>query len=464
MTMAKEIVIREISMSEAIRETWDVVIIGAGISGTVTAGKLAERGCKVLIIEKKPLVEIGRKICGDAIGAHHFKRTGIKPPSASELDAKYSGIRVHSPDLETVFFVNGEGFSVNRYVFGQRLLREALKNGAYLLSSSIPLDIILDQDSVKELIIKKYNETGKIKSRVFVDASGWQGVLRRKVAKYMNIEANFSEEDLVLCYREIINLKKPVHEPDVCDIYLDVNLCPGGYAWVFPKRNGELINVGVGIQLSTHTNPRQRFEIFIRKQNFEGEVLNAGAAIVPTRRPLDTMVWNGLVIVGDAASTVNPIHGGGIGHAMYSACLCAEIVSNALNENDLSMERLWEFNVRYMRQDGARNAKLDVFRIFLQRVTNEEINYGMKARLVDEQSLSSLRIEETEESTVKEKLEKVLRALKRPSLLRKLLLVRKVMRQVREAYEDYPESPRDFIKWKNLISKIFETYKTELVR
>ncbi|MFW9806725.1 MAG: FAD-dependent oxidoreductase, partial [Candidatus Thorarchaeota archaeon] len=54
----------------------DVVIIGAGSAGCVTARRCAELGLKTLLLDRKPLESVGQKVCGDEISKSHFEATG----------------------------------------------------------------------------------------------------------------------------------------------------------------------------------------------------------------------------------------------------------------------------------------------------------------------------------------------------------------------------------------------------
>ena len=88
-------------------KTFDVIVIGAGTGGCLTAKTLAESGLTVCMIERKAEQDIGDKVCGDAIGKHHFDNIGIAHPSGAELDQIIEGIKVYSPDLETEVNVKG---------------------------------------------------------------------------------------------------------------------------------------------------------------------------------------------------------------------------------------------------------------------------------------------------------------------------------------------------------------------
>ena len=118
---------------------YDVIVVGAGTAGCLAAKTAAEAGLKVCLVERKSQREIGEKICGDALGEHHLKALNLKPPQHGELERRIEGVKIYSPDLETVFTVRHEdfsGFLLNRHLFGQWLLRMALNSGAELLDST----------------------------------------------------------------------------------------------------------------------------------------------------------------------------------------------------------------------------------------------------------------------------------------------------------------------------------------
>ncbi|MCX8171597.1 MAG: NAD(P)/FAD-dependent oxidoreductase, partial [Candidatus Bathyarchaeota archaeon] len=381
-------------------EKIDVIIVGAGTAGCMAARTAAKTGLSVCLIDCKNAESIGDKVCGDAIGKHHFDNLGLKYPSGEELERTIAGIKVYSPDMETVFRLVGEGlhgFMVNRRAFGQRLLREAMDAGVSLLDLTQALEPIVEGGFVKGVIAKdlKTNTKVEIRGRVTVDASGYTAALRRKLPPDMGIETMIDRKDEVLCYREIRILKTELEEPEFCQIYLNLEAAPGGYYWIFPKKeNG--VNVGLGVAAANgFPNPKEQlYKFVLSKQIFEGSrLIHGGGGTVPTRRPLDSFVGNGIVVIGDAACHVNPIHGGGIGPSMMAGKIAGEVISEALEKGEPNVENLWLINVRYMKSYGAKQAGLDVFRIFLQGLTNEDINYGMKYRLIKEDDVLKAGLE-----------------------------------------------------------------------
>ena len=299
---------------------FDVIVVGAGTGGSLAAKTVAEAGYNICMIDRKMETQIGDKVCGDAIGKHHFDHVGIAHPSGRELDQKIEGIKVYSPDMETVVNVKGEGvhgYLVNRLLFGQRLVKEAKDAGAVLIDSKSVIKPIIDNNYVVGVSTKDA-KTGKntdMFASAVVDASGYSAVLRKKIPPELGIEAKINNEDVEICYREIREIKEPIDEPGFCKIYLDLERYPGGYCWIFPKSTTR-VNVGLGVAMKKgFPNPKDLYnKLILSMPIFEGSrLLTGGGGLVPTRRPISPMVANGLVIIGDAACQVNPIHGGGIG-------------------------------------------------------------------------------------------------------------------------------------------------------
>ena len=116
-------------------EKYDVIVVGAGTAGCLAAKTIAESGVKVCMIEKKNHEQIGEKICGDALGEHHLKFLGEQKPTGGELEARIDGIKIYSPDENTVFTIADKdfvGYLLNRRLFGQWLVKKATEKGAVL--------------------------------------------------------------------------------------------------------------------------------------------------------------------------------------------------------------------------------------------------------------------------------------------------------------------------------------------
>jgi len=441
---------------------FDVVIVGAGTAGCLAAKTIAVAGLKVCLIERKRREEVGEKICGDALGEHHLKTLGLQKPQGDELEKRIEGIKIHSPDLETVFTIRDEdfvGYMLNRRLFGQWVLKMALDGGAVFYDSTQCLEPTLEKGYVNGVLAKNMEtgETLKFKSKAVVDASGFVGVVRQKLPKQLGIDTEVANEDVEACYREIRQLKQETGDTEFCEIYLNQKVTPGGYTWIFPK-GGARVNAGLGICMrGRFPNPKGQFyNHILTKPFFEGSLLlSAGAWFDPTRRPLDNMVGNGVAVIGDAACLVNPIHGGGIGPSMLSGFSAGNTIVEALEKGDVSKKSLWSYNCKYMKLYGAKQGRLDIFRHLLISSSDEDLSYGMNCKLLTEDDVLKAGLGDDFHLNITETAKRVFRGLKRIGFLNKLRLTVDMMNQIKAHYRDYPDAPEDFEKWRTETERIF---------
>jgi len=446
---------------------FDVIVVGAGTGGALTAKTAAEKGLNVCLVDRKLRNDIGEKVCGDAIGKHHFDELRLDIPKGEELKRKILGIKVFSPDLKTVFNVKSErlhGFIIDRRLFGQRLLNKAIDAGASFMESTQVLRPVIEKDYVTGVVAKE-QKTGKetfLHGKVVVDASGFPSILRKSIPPEFGIESQVEDEDVVVCYREIRELKEQTSESELCEIYLNQSSFPGGYAWVFPEDERK-VNVGLGVAMTNnHPNPKtQLYEKVLSQPLFEKSVMiKGGGGQVPTRRPLDCMTGNGIIIVGDAACQVNPIHGGGMGPSMKGGVLASETIAEALENDDTSQEGLWQYNTKYMQSYGAKQAGLDIFRLLLQELGDDDLNWGMKYKIITEEDVFKTSMGEDVRLNITEKTQRIFRGIRKLAFLKKMQDAANLLRDVKQHYKNYPDSPQNFSTWKEEAHKLIAKAKS----
>jgi geranylgeranyl reductase family protein len=452
-------------------EKFDVVVVGAGTAGCLAAKTTAEAGLKVCLLESKRREEIGEKVCGDALGEHHLKNVNLEKPQGGELEKRIEGIKIYSPDLNTVFTIEHEdfvGYLLNRRLFGQWLLDKALEKGVALLDVTHCSEPVIEKGFVTGLVAKNVKTGSKVRfaAKVVVDASGFMGVVRRKLPESMDVENEVANEDVEACYREIRQLKQEGAESKYCEIYLGQHVTPGGYSWIFPK-GGARVNVGLGICMrGKFPKPKDQFyDHILTRPFFEGSLLLSGGSWYdPTRRSLDNMVANGVAIVGDAACLVNPIHGGGIGPSMLSGYLVGKTIVEALEMGDVSGKSLWPYNRWYTEMYGFKQAALDIFRMMLISCSDKDLNYGMNYKLLTEDDVLKAGMGDDFHLNITETAKRVFRGVKNVRFLNKLRLTVKIMRQVKAHYKQYPETQDDFRKWKQETLTLFKEAKTKIMK
>lgn len=440
---------------------YDVLVVGAGVGGLYASYVLASKGFRVAIVESKPRERIGEKTCGDAIGVHHFERLGISVPQ-SVIDHYYRGVKIKSPSEDAELVVPGPGVSVNRVAFGKWLLKLAEDKGAELLDGHYVYGVELKEGRVASIRAKKAGgKEVELRAKFFIDASGAVPALRSRLPPDWPISERPYQSDFNLAYREVVELESPVGSEDVdyATIYLNAEIAPGGYWWLFPKeRSGRVVNVGLGVVWSGRNNPRHNYERRIAPR-LRGRVLHAGGGIVPTRRPLPTLVWSNVGVVGDAAYTVNPVHGGGIGSTLEAAGILASGVADALEEGEPTAERLWAVNKKYLEAYGSKQASLDVLRMYLQKLSNGDFDWIIKNKIVDGSAVYEIGAKGSLADRVVSAISTLIKLLGRPSLLQQLRTVKAYMGRASELYgAKYPEDPRGLPRWVSEAESLFDEY------
>ncbi|MFX1511957.1 MAG: geranylgeranyl reductase family protein [Promethearchaeota archaeon] len=454
---------------------FDVIVCGAGSAGCITALMLAKKlQFSVTIVDRKPKEQIGRKICGDAIAEFHFtnaqKFLDIPCPKGKELQKVVRGLDLYSPDEQNKMRLIGgdqEGFIIDRQLFGQRLLSYALEAGVVLYDETQVQNLILKNHHITGISVnsKKDKKLKNLTSKVVVDATGSSGILRKKLTHGLasDIELSISKEDMGFAYREIRELQTNLPEDEYLKLYFSEKLAPGGYIWLFPRgdETKPTVNAGLGIAQSIPPpSPKERFYQYVNSSPFfkDSKIITGGSGLVPMRRPNKSFVTNGLVLVGDAAWQVNPLHAGGLGTTLEAAIMAANAIADAIESDNLTPNGLWNYNVLYHRSIGAKHAPLDIFRLLLRQIKNHDLNIGMAVGLVTDDDLDKISRGLDIELGTGEKLK---RGYKGRKILRTLLKIQKAtkrMKKVKKLYLNYPDSPGMLESWNNEVLSLYKGF------
>ncbi|MFX0187190.1 MAG: geranylgeranyl reductase family protein [Candidatus Hodarchaeota archaeon] len=456
---------------ESLQKSFDVIVVGAGTGGTTAARFASQKGLDVCLIDSKERSQIGNKICGDAVGSEIFEILNINPPKDEELSCHIKGAKLYSPNLNkclTLTDPKQAGFIVNRLEFGQRLLNEALDAGIeQFLDNASALDLLYKGNSISGLKVRlKNGEIIDLNTNLIIDASGFYSPLRKTIKSDL-IEKEILHEDCILCYREIVKYSttdQQVEDPEYIKIILDQEKAPGGYIWYFPK-NETSVNIGLGMFMDYKGEVKDYyrknvFNEFIKTNNCE--VLSSGGGVIPVRRPLWSCAENGIMFVGDAACHVNPLHGGGIDPSMRAGYYAAITALDAIQNNDYSLKKLWEYNCKIMTNFGAEFASLELLRIALQKLSNESLNFGLEKELLSGDEILEISSTGGIKLSIIDMVGKAIKGITNPKLLLDLNYLRINMNKILEHYKDFPEDLEDineFEVWKEETNKIYNKIK-----
>jgi len=483
--------------STPMKSEYDIIIAGGGIAGLVTAAsaaKHAKQNLRILVIDRNSRQEMGKKtangwVCGDAVSKNSldFLETHVGVHYGEpEVEKEVHGVVAFSPDHTSKAMFDGEGYVLNRRLLPKRQLTDAEKLGIEFTFDASAEALIAKDGFVTGVKCRssKDNQTFEKTARLVIDATGSASRLRTGLPIKSYIEKEIDKEnDMESTGRYILSFEvgkedKTFFDPNYCIIHLDQKIAPGGYAWVFPKGQNK-VNIGLGVQRRLLENRNRLFGRHDTLQSLIDDYVKSNPVIknwklaegpedegntkgnwqVPVRRQNDCLVANGYMIVGDAAWMPRPIDAGGIGPAIYASTIAGSVAAGAIESNDVSEHGLWKFNSEYVRTYGHRMASFEILRRFLQTLSNDDLNYGMKRFLGQDDVESITRREHPEFRRVSFSPSKIIWALPRLALARGLRYTATKSRKLIQQYTNYPESPEGFSEWHDrFIVELKEAY------
>jgi len=336
----------------------DVIVVGAGPSGSTAAYYLAQAGLNVLLLEKARFPR--DKVCGDGLTPRAVKSLVAMGIDVSEeagwlrnkgLRVIGGGLRLELPWPELSSYP-GYGLVRTRASLDEQLARRAQAAGAKLIEGANVTGPLLDDDGQIIGVTVEAEDESKSKStdpdversiappqtfraRVVVAADGNSS--RLSVAMGLR-----KRDDRPLGVAVRTYYRSPRHDDDYLESWLDLwdgdRLLPG-YGWIFGMGDGTS-NVGLGLlNTSTafgNTDYRALLKRWLRSMPEEWGYVEENRT-EPVRGAALPMGFNrtphyhrGLLLAGDAAGMVNPFNGEGIAYAMESGEILARVVAQAL--------------------------------------------------------------------------------------------------------------------------------------
>jgi len=308
----------------------DVLVIGAGPAGSMTAKWAAKSGAKVLMIEKRQ--EIGSPVrCGEGMSKSWLPDVGIKP--GRWINVEVEGARIYSPS-EKVFEINEKhagnevGYVVERDEFDKQLAIDAANAGVEVILKTAATGMLRENGRIVGVKAKRFGEPFEIRAPVTIAADGFES----QVGRWAGIPTNIAMRDMDTCLQyRMTNVDCDVR---YCDFYLG-KVAPGGYVWIFPKGDG-LANVGIGVQVSQvkdMADARNYLDRWIDHHPgyAKGKKIDMVGGGVSISAPLKQTVGDGIMIVGDAARMIDPLTGGGIANGCIAGKICGQVAAEAVH-------------------------------------------------------------------------------------------------------------------------------------
>ncbi len=279
--------------------TVDMLVVGLGPGGAAAAGHGAAAGLDVLAVDKKQ--RIGEPVqCAEFIPgplASYAQEEGV-------LSQRIEGMNTYLPSgfvAPSAF----PGLMVDRAAFDRALVARAGKAGAEIVTDAALITLNAGRRKAQ---IRHKGRIQDIAYRILVAADGPHSA----VGRLLGLPA------LTVIYTRQYTV--PLRRLHVdTDIWLSDEF-PGGYAWLFPKR--ELANLGLGTDRRFEPDlktPLTRLHTqLVREGRVGEEIVHRTGGAIPVGGLRKKLAYENTLFVGDAAGLTHPITGAGIAAAVQS--------------------------------------------------------------------------------------------------------------------------------------------------
>ena len=334
---------------------YDVIIVGGGPAGSSCAAYLSKGGRTVLLLDRATFPR--DKTCGDGISG---RSVGI----LLELDLLKEIGKVEHEDMYGVTFSNPNGkvvpigaprdtsspppgFVCRREVLDNVLFQNAKKLASKTIEGFFVTDLIQENGAVVGVKGRLKDKEMEFRAKIIVGADGAGGPVSKKLGPTNTDEMH--QAAAIRCYYEGVE-----GMIDQIELHFIDGVLPG-YFWIFPLPN-KRANVGIGMLVAdmkkTKSNLQKvMFELIEKHPVFKERFKNAKRStevkswILPlaSKTPNLKIYGNGYVLIGDAASLIDPFTGEGIGNALVSGKIAAQTIMKGFEKNDLSESVLAEY-------------------------------------------------------------------------------------------------------------------------
>ncbi len=327
------------------KQFFDVVIIGAGPSGSNAAisYKKLNPDLKIALVDKAIFPR--DKSCGDAFGPgvisalkrfgnEHILEDEPEVVSTTLFGPNNIGIQNYIPEVknkeDSIVYV------IPRLDLDNRILNLAKEEEVETFEGYRFSKFFNNEESVSVEIENEEKEKYILEAKLLVGADG----ANSRVRKSLNLKQNSD-------WNKAIAIRAYIDSPNYLEIFkertlmFEINVSAiKGYAWAFPSK-GDLLNIGIGVPLSVFKKEKMDIknllDEFVKTLERRGVIAEnlrmEKSFMLPFASSRPKLGHNRVALIGDAGSMINPMSGEGIFYGMEAGFLLANETHQLINES-----------------------------------------------------------------------------------------------------------------------------------
>ena len=333
----------------ALPSSTDVLIVGAGPTGSAAAIHAARAGFSVTVVDSQRFPR--DKTCGDGLTPRaiaELRRLGLDDELLRRN--RNRGLKLHGfggsitapwPDDASGTFP-AVGSAMSRVELDTFLLNAAADAGAQVFDGVAARKVVLGALNTGGTrgrgvrAVELSDREGKphtISARWLLVADGVRSTVGKQLGRVWHRDSVFG-----VAARSYVSFDSSDVADDWIHSHLELRDSDGqthpGYGWIFPLGEGRA-NVGCGA-LATSARPARtnvkkllrEYHGQVRDQWQMSEPEHVTSALLPMGGAVSNVAGPNWALLGDAACLVNPLNGEGIDYGMESARLAVELISS----------------------------------------------------------------------------------------------------------------------------------------
>ncbi|MDC0273253.1 tryptophan 7-halogenase [Planctomycetaceae bacterium] len=371
---------KEYGPQPTLQQEYDVIVMGAGPGGAVSAALIAEAGLSVLLLDRSefPRFHVGESLIPETYWT--LKRLGLlEKLKASNFPRKHSVQFVSDGHKESAPFYFEDynphecsvTWQVERGIFDQMLTDKAVENGTVFRTDASVMDVLFEGDRATGVKVKlsteEQNPVRKIRSQVVVDSTGQSSFLVNRLGlkdtdpclKKGTIWSYFKgalrdegRDEGATIILQTEGKKSWFWYIPLSDDIVSVG-CTGDMQYLFDKSRGKPEEVWAE-ELERCPALKRRLENAQQCESFYVTKDYSYKATQPA--------GPGWVLVGDASGFIDPCYSTGVFLALKSGEFAADAIIEGFQKDDLSGTQLSSWRETYNK--GVENFRRLVYAFY----------------------------------------------------------------------------------------------------
>lgn len=438
-------------------EKYDVLVVGGSTTGSWFARKMAEKGYKVLMIEKNEKKNISREYDIFHMSKKEMDQFGLEIPAPGdkEFGFTFEGAPVMSPFgnyAKSSKPATVVGLHKHEYILFMH--EKAKEAGAKIKCGAEFTKLVFDDNGMVKGAIYKTSkgEEKEVEAKLVADCTGIPAVARRQMPDNSTVE-NFKLTNrdvffVVLYYAKYLDEK--VRPRDLDGSFLNYKV------WSAPSGDEHGAILGVGGNYG-YDYAEEIFKTQFRKNvpwpEYTVERVEKG--LTPYHRGIYSFVDDGFIALGDTACLTKPTCGEGCTSSLVQCEIAVNVIDALLKEGKpLSRRNMWPINCEYIKKQGIAFDSMRPLLMGIVSLNPEEAEYLFKKDIIFSRKILSNQGEDLELSAkdiadiVTGITSGVITGQIKPASVGAIVKGLLGMLDVTKLYEAYPDTADGYFEWK----------------